>query len=83
MLCGRKEGGEDGQGGQRQGQEFNSLDLETTTQTFMLRGRPSPLCVSSSVKNSQRRKVCPGQGHVGTRSNSEETLSFFECQRTS
>ena len=28
------------------------LDLETTTQTFMLRARPSPLCDSASVKRS-------------------------------
>jgi hypothetical protein len=42
----------------RDGREFKSrmfchnLDLETTTQTFMLRARPSPLCDSASVKRS-------------------------------
>ena len=56
-MEGRK-GGEDGHEGQREGQEFNNrvcasnLDLETTTQTFMLRSRPSPLCDSASVKHS-------------------------------
>jgi hypothetical protein len=46
----RKEGGEDGHEGQREGQELNNrmcsdnLNLETTTQTFMLQVRPIPLC---------------------------------------
>jgi hypothetical protein len=47
---GRKEGKKEGHDGQREGQELNNrmcshtLDLETTTQTFMLHARPIPLC---------------------------------------
>ena len=57
-----KEGGEEGHEGQREGQELHNkmcshnLDLETTTQTFMLHARPSPLCASASVKHSPH---CP------------------------
>jgi hypothetical protein len=52
------EEGEEGHEGQREGQELNSricshnLDLETTWETFMFYGRPSPLCPCASVKRS-------------------------------
>jgi hypothetical protein len=57
-VVSRKEGGEEGHEGQREGQELNYricshlLDLEITTQTFMLHTRPSPLCPWASLKHS-------------------------------
>jgi hypothetical protein len=78
-----KEGGEEGHEGQREGQELNNrmcshnLDLETTTQTFMLHARPSPQCPWVSVKRSphwscdeSKKALCSG-----------DLPSFLVCAR--
>ncbi len=51
----RKQGKRDMKDSEKAGSSrifFHNLDLETTTQTFMLRARPSPLCDSASVTRS-------------------------------
>ncbi len=36
---------------------IHNLDLETTTQTFMLHARPSPLCASASARRTGRATI--------------------------
>ena len=78
----REEGREDGHEEQREGQEMNNrmcchnLDLETTTQTFMMCGRPIPLCDSASVKHSS-----PWSCDESKKALFGDLVSFLVCAR--
>jgi hypothetical protein len=65
MFERRKEGGEEGHEGHREGQELNNrmcshnLHLETTTQTFMLHAHPAHyvLCIRETLASLVVRRV--------------------------